>query len=108
MLTLRQKYGMQKTSAKNRNIEWQFTFDEWVLWWGADMSNRGCRKGQLVMARLGDQGPYSPKNVIKQECGVNTAEMRKRVRGNGSNRKGIGGNHNSGGWNRGMKFKETI
>jgi hypothetical protein len=43
------------------------------------------------MARKGDIGPYEPNNVIKQECDINTAEMRKRVRGNGSNRTGIGG-----------------
>jgi hypothetical protein len=101
MLTLRQKYGMQKISAQNRNIEWKFTFDEWVNWWGDDIHFRGCKKGQLVMARLGDLGPYSVENVIKQECGLNTSEMRKRVKGNGSNRKGIGG-----AWNRGMKIKE--
>lgn len=92
---------MQKTSAKNRNIDWQFTFKEWSDWWGNDIQYRGCKKGQLVMARKGDTGPYHPNNVIKQECGANTAEMRERVKGNGSNRKGIGG-----GWNRGLKFKE--
>ena len=93
---------MQKISAKNRNIDWLFTFEEWIRWWGSDIVNRGCRKGQLVMARKGDTGPYSSDNVIKQECGLNTKEMRQRVKGNGSNRKGIGG-----GWNRGLKFKET-
>ena len=103
MLTLNQKYNMQKISAQNRNIEWRFTFDKWVEWWSSDIENRGCSKGQLVMARIGDLGSYSPENVIKQECGQNTSEMRKRLKGNGTNRKGIGG-----GWNRGMKFKETI
>ena len=103
MLTPRQKYWMQKVSADKRNIEWQFTFEEWYGWWGEDFDLRGCKKGQLVMARKNDLGPYHPDNVYKQECGANVSDMRKRVRGNGSNRKGIGG-----GWNRGMKFKETV
>jgi hypothetical protein len=103
MNELKHKYGCQKTHAKLRGIEFNFTFQEWIDWWGSDIINRGCRKGQLVMARIGDQGPYSSNNVIKQECGQNTAEMRKRVKGNGSNRKGIGG-----GWNRGLKIKETV
>jgi len=102
-MNLKNKFDCQKTHAKIRGIDFNFTFEQWVTWWGDDISQRGCRKGQLVMARLNDIGPYSPDNVIKQECGINTAEMRKRVRGNGSNRKGIGG-----GWNRGMKFKESV
>jgi hypothetical protein len=83
MLTDRQKFCMQRISAKNRGINFDFSFEEWVDWWGKDMSLRGCKKGQLVMARKNDTGPYHPNNVYKQTCGENVADMRRRVRGNG-------------------------
>jgi hypothetical protein len=62
---IRHKYNCQKTHAKIRGIEWHFTFEEWVAWWGDDFINRGRTKGKLVMARIGDQGPYHPDNVVK-------------------------------------------
>lgn len=71
---MKQKYFEQKKNAKQRNIEWQFTFDEWITWWGDDIVNRGCLKGQLVMARNGDTGPYHPDNVRKATCGENVVE----------------------------------
>ena len=61
----KQKYNSQKNSAKRRGIDWQFTFESWLNWWGDDIINRGKYKGQLVMARYGDQGPYHPNNVYK-------------------------------------------
>lgn len=94
MLTHNQKFNRQRTSAKIRGIDFNFSFNEWLEWWGDDFALRGCKKGQLVMARNNDTGPYHPDNVYKQECGANTGEMRKRVRGNGSTngkRPGIGG-----------------
>lgn len=74
---------MQRVSARNRSIDFDFTFDQWLDWWGDDIHNRGCKKGQLVMARKNDVGPYNASNVYKQSCQQNTADMRKRVRGNG-------------------------
>jgi len=58
-------FRSQRNSARSRKIEFQFTFEQWLAWWGDDIVNRGCRRGQLVMARLGDQGPYHPDNVRK-------------------------------------------
>jgi hypothetical protein len=59
------QYYIQKWTAGKRGIEWQFTYDTWLSWWGDDIVNRGRKKGQLVMARIGDVGPYHPDNVYK-------------------------------------------
>jgi hypothetical protein len=69
------QYANARRCAKERNIEWQFTYDTWIEWWGTDIANRGCRKGQLVMARNGDIGPYHPDNVRKTTCNDNYKEM---------------------------------
>ena len=74
MITLKHKYQMQKNNAIIRNIEWQFTFESWLAWWGDDIVNRGRKTGQLVMARNGDIGPYHPDNVRKATCGENCSE----------------------------------
>jgi len=68
------KYSTQKAYAKQRGIDWQFTYDEWIAWWGDDIINRGPKKGQLVMARNGDTGPYHPSNVRKATCAENNIE----------------------------------
>jgi len=61
----KQKYYSQKCAARQRDIEWHFTYESWIAWWGNDIVNRGRQQGQLVMARLGDTGPYHPDNVYK-------------------------------------------
>jgi len=59
------QYDNAKWCAKERGIEWHFTYNTWLEWWGDDFVNRGCKRGQLVMARNGDIGPYHPDNVHK-------------------------------------------
>jgi len=73
-MKLSQKYSVQKCHAKNRNIEWQFTLESWLEWWGDNIVNRGRKAGQLVMARIGDIGPYHPDNCIKKTCNENLSE----------------------------------
>lgn len=60
------KYNNHRYNAKQRNIDWQFTFESWMAWWQATghYHERGRRIGQYVMARFGDVGPYSPANVF--------------------------------------------
>lgn len=63
-------YYLHKYTAKRRDIEFHFAFEEWVNWWYDNLgpewfSKRGRQKGQYVMARNGDIGPYSRQNV---EC----------------------------------------
>ena len=67
-------YNSQKCSAKQRNIEWHFTYDTWVNWWGEDITKRGRKTGQLVMSRYNDTGPYHPDNVCKLPQEKNAAE----------------------------------
>ena len=62
-------YHKQKYRAKERGIDWEFTFETWVEWWGDDFNKRG-RMG-LHMARIGDEGPYSPDNCIKATASDN-------------------------------------
>ena len=59
------RFCSQRSGAKARGIEWCFSFDEWLAWWGADLGRRGLGHDQLQMQRLGDQGPYAPHNVRK-------------------------------------------
>ena len=68
------QYDNAKQCAKQRNIEWQFTYDSWVSWWGNDIVNRGPYKGQLVMARTNDIGPYHESNVRKATGSENGRE----------------------------------
>jgi hypothetical protein len=70
------QYQVHKWNAKNRGIDWQFTYDTWVEWWGEDIVNRGARQGKLVMARNGDMGPYAPDNVKKITHGENLTEAK--------------------------------
>ena len=78
MLTLKQKYDEQKNRSRRRKIEWHFTFEEWVAWWGDDIDKRGKGKDNLVMARTGDIGPYHPDNVRKATVSENANERNSR------------------------------
>lgn len=67
-------YCTQKHQAKDRSIEFLFTFEDWVNWWEESLGykwyeKRGRHRGEYVMARFGDKGPYARWNVkcIKHE-----------------------------------------
>lgn len=70
------KYNAQKQHAKRRGIEWHFTVDSWIEWWGEDIAKRGSRSGQLCMSRYNDSGPYHPDNVRKATVNENSIEAR--------------------------------
>jgi len=74
MNIIRDKFRNQRKSAAVRGIEWQFTYEEWLAWWGEDFVNRGRYRGQLVMARINDTGPYHPDNVFKCKAEDNTRD----------------------------------
>ena len=61
----KQKYIEQRDNAKRRKIKFNFTFEEWQCWWESTghFRKRGCKKGQYVMARFNDTGPYQVGNV---------------------------------------------
>ena len=61
----KQRYIEQKKRAKQRNIDWYFTFEEWCEVWNQSgkWHQRGVGRNTYVMARIGDVGPYSTENV---------------------------------------------
>jgi hypothetical protein len=67
------KYIAQKRQAKQRGIEWQLTFDGWMDLWvqSGKWELRGTKRGQYVMGRRGDVGPYSKDNIYICECTQN-------------------------------------
>ena len=72
---LRSAYLDQKNNAEKRGIEFLFSFEEWVDWWGDDIDRRGNQWNRLVMARHGDSGPYHPDNVKKLSMEENSREQ---------------------------------
>jgi hypothetical protein len=75
-----QKAGARRRKDRNGNpIEWLFTPDEWLDLWlkSGKWHQRGCRRGQYVMARFGDVGPYAPWNVEIKTVGENNREAHK-------------------------------
>lgn len=58
-------YLTQKSHAKSRGIPFLLTFDEWWDIWktSGKWEHRGKCRGQYVMARNGDTGPYAKDNV---------------------------------------------
>lgn len=79
-------YNRHRLSAKNRGIEWGFDFDGWFAVWDASgqLDNRGKRRGQYVMSRIGDVGPYAPGNVRIMTCGDNCRDYFSRFVRNSS------------------------
>lgn len=65
------KFATQRGNARRRGIEFLFSFEQWVEFWGADVSRIGKTCGMLVMGRYGDVGPYSPENCYKSEFVAN-------------------------------------
>lgn len=72
-------YCVQKQDAKKRGVAWEFNLPAWWAWWQIDGNwmRRGNRRGQLLMARYRDLGPYRPDNVF---CTTPSGNMRDRDR----------------------------
>ena len=77
MKEIRHKYNCQKSKAKQRGIEFTLTFEEWWDTWeqSGKWEQRGCRKGQYVMSRYNDTGPYAIGNVFIQSCEDNHRQV---------------------------------
>lgn len=63
---MKKAYQSQKANAKQRNIEWQFSFEEWCLKWeqSGKWDLRGCSNEKpYLMCRNNDSGPYSFNNT---------------------------------------------
>ena len=61
----RAAFKSQRSSAAKRGVQFLLTFEEWWAVWDASgkWEQRGRLKGQYVMARFGDRGPYAVTNV---------------------------------------------
>lgn len=69
----RLKYLQHKANAKQRGLEFEFTFEEWWEIWEPHFHNRGRNKGMLQMCRTRDEGGYTPGNVR-----IDTVESNRR------------------------------
>ena len=90
----RDRFCAQRSGAHRRGIPWKLTFEEWWEIWekSGHWAERGIKKGQYVMARFGDVGPYSTTNVRICTAEENHEEfkhteehkesVRKRMKGN--------------------------
>lgn len=72
-ITPERAFQNQKKRAAGRGIAWLLTFEQWMAIWerSGKLHLRGRKKGQYVMSRLGDAGPYSVENVAIIEAGQN-------------------------------------
>ena len=77
MNTIKHKYNCQKGKAKHRGIDFNLTFDEWWEIWqqSGKWEQRGFRKGQYVMSRKNDIGPYAIGNVFIQPAEDNHSQV---------------------------------
>lgn len=71
-------YHQQRGNAIRRGIPWLFTFEQWWQVWqeSGHWEQRGRRKGEFVMSRPGDRGPYSVGNVVIVTNKVNFLEAK--------------------------------
>ncbi|QWG13643.1 hypothetical protein KMZ29_02580 [Bradyrhizobium sediminis] len=76
---LREDFNLHRWNARVRGIEFTLSFGEWLGIWIASrkLLRRGCRRGQYVMARIGDRGAYAVGNVNIVLATENIAEARR-------------------------------
>lgn len=72
-------YLRHKGHAKKRGVQFLMTFEEWWDIWQTSgrWEQRGHFRGQYVMARYGDAGPYVVGNVRICTCSENLAERNR-------------------------------
>ena len=77
----KKKYWAHGSNAKKRNVEFLITFEEWIDIWlkSGHWHERGHKRGQYVMSRYGDQGPYKVGNVFIQTCTANHLDSKLGV-----------------------------
>ena len=62
------RYLQQRAQARMRKISFTITLDEWIKLWAdsGKWEQRGRRKDQYCMSRIGDAGGYEVNNVFIQ------------------------------------------
>jgi len=89
----RLKYHRHKAQAKYRNIDFDFTWEDWHRWWlshGINKNDHDPRRGadRLCMARHGDEGGYNPHNVYLCTVAQNNSDAVANGRNRGGRPKG--------------------
>lgn len=76
-------YYQQKKNAYSRDIQWDFNLWTWYVVWrdSGKLKLRGRKRGQYVMSRYNDIGPYSKENVEIVTSTANIIEVRSRETG---------------------------
>jgi hypothetical protein len=72
-------FEVHKNNARLRGIPFLLNFDEWWTIWEASgrWDQRGSQRGQYVMSRPGDTGPYAIDNVAIVLAEENRAERNR-------------------------------
>jgi hypothetical protein len=78
----KQRYSAQRCRAKQRNISFNLTFDEWYNWWlsngvDKDISNGPYSSTTLCMCRFNDTGSYELTNIYCETASKNSARPGK-------------------------------
>jgi hypothetical protein len=70
------EYNRHANNARRRGIAFLMSFDDWLAMWVASghLHERGCRRGQYVMARIDDLGAYEVANVYITQSGQNVRD----------------------------------
>lgn len=98
-MNYKDQYGKQRNRAKDRNIDWHFTYETWLDWWGDDITKRGRKKEDLVMSRINDTGAYAPDNCKKITQSDNSKE-RQQLQGKEIGKKISAANKGKTPWNK--------
>lgn len=79
-------YLAQYSSARRRGIGFEFEFLDWWRWWQVDnrWAVRGRKRGCVMMARIGNAGPYAPGNVYAATHKQNSADAKATGKGSAS------------------------
>lgn len=77
------KFRYQRSRARQRNIDWLLSFEEWYQWWQqtGHWEERGITSGKYVMSRYNDIGPYSLDNIFCQTRDDNSREANQKLKG---------------------------
>jgi hypothetical protein len=62
------KYLQIMRRARDRGVDWQMSFEEWMTVWleSGHWLQRGKGRGRYNMSRINDTGPYAVDNVFIQ------------------------------------------
>jgi hypothetical protein len=73
---MKKRYLQQRAQARMRKIPFTITFEEWSELWisSGKWEQRGTRKDQYCMSRVGDKGGYEVGNVFIQLQGDNVRD----------------------------------